>query len=53
MIHGGADTYIKPEMSTGLQIKKAPEVPLMYTAYLIIGIGTLLCFFSQRQICES
>jgi hypothetical protein len=42
--------YINPEMSTGLQIKRAPEVPLMYLSYLIIAIGTALCFFSQRQL---
>lgn len=43
-------TYVKPEMSTGLQIKRAPEVTLMYLSYIIIAAGTLMCFFSQRQI---
>lgn len=42
--------YINPEMSTGLQIKRAPEVPLMYLSYLIIALGATLCFFSQRQL---
>lgn len=42
--------YVKPEIATGLQIKKAPEVPYMYAAYLIIILGTVVCFFSQRQL---
>lgn len=42
--------FVKPEIATGLQIKKAPEVPLMYFAYLIICTGTVMCIFSQRQI---
>ncbi len=49
-LNGVQITYKEPEMLTGLQIKQAPEVPLMYLAYLIIGIGTVLCFFSQRQV---
>lgn len=52
-LKGTSITYIKPEMSTGLQIKRAPEVPLMYLSYLIIALGTALCFFSQRQIWVS
>lgn len=42
--------YIRPEISTGLQIKKAPEVPWTYLAFLIIATGTVMCIFSQRQI---
>jgi cytochrome c biogenesis protein len=42
--------YIKPEIATGLQIKKGPEVPWMYLSYLIIIGGTILCIFSQRRI---
>jgi cytochrome c biogenesis protein len=49
-LHGHQVTYIKPEMSTGLQIKRAPEVGLMYLSYIIIAIGATLCFFSQRQL---
>lgn len=49
-LKGKTITYLRPEMSTGLQIKKAPEVPLMYLSYLIIIIGAILCFFSQRQL---
>ncbi|MBY0404179.1 MAG: cytochrome c biogenesis protein ResB [Cyanobacteria bacterium] len=42
--------FVKPEMATGLQIKKAPEVVGMYLSYIIIILGTVMCFFSQRQI---
>lgn len=42
--------FVKPEFATGLQIKKAPEVPWMYLSYIIIMLGTVMCVFSQRQI---
>jgi cytochrome c biogenesis protein len=42
--------YVKPEIATGLQIKKGPEVPWMYLSYLIIISGTIMCIFSQRRI---
>lgn len=42
--------YVKPEIATGLQIKKGPEVPWMYLSYLIIILGTIMCIFSQRQL---
>ncbi|MEB3287006.1 MAG: cytochrome c biogenesis protein ResB [Vampirovibrionales bacterium] len=48
---GGVEvTFLRPEFATGLQIKKAPEVPLMYLSYLIIAVGALMCVFSQRMI---
>lgn len=49
-LSGMALKYIKPEMETGLQIKKGPEVPWMYLSYAIIILGTIMCIFSQRQI---
>ncbi len=49
-LKGHTITYLQPEMSTGLQIKRAPEVPLMYASYLIIALGAVLCFFSQRRV---
>lgn len=42
--------YVRPEIATGLQIKKGPEVPWMYLSYLIIIVGTLMCIFSQRRL---
>lgn len=42
--------FIKPEIATGLQMKKAPETAGIYLAFLIICIGTVMCFFSQRRI---
>jgi cytochrome c biogenesis protein len=42
--------YIKPEIATGLQIKKGPEVLWMYLSYLIIITGTIMCIFSQRRL---
>ncbi len=42
--------YARPEIATGLQIKKGPEVPWMYLAYIIIISGTIMCIFSQRRI---
>jgi cytochrome c biogenesis protein len=50
VLKGHRLTYQRPEMSTGLQIKRAPETTLMYLSYLIIALGASLCFFSQRQI---
>ncbi len=49
-LNGKTIAYVRPEIATGLQIKQAPEIPWMYTAYLIIATGSILCFFSQRQI---
>jgi len=49
-LKGKTITFVKPEMSTGLQIKRAPEIPLMYLSYMIITLGAILCFFSQRQL---
>jgi cytochrome c biogenesis protein len=42
--------YVKPEIATGLQIKKGPEVPWMYLSYIIIILGTIMCIFSQRRL---
>lgn len=42
--------YEGPEYAPGLQLKSAPEIPWMYTSFIIIGIGAFLSFFSQRQI---
>ena len=42
--------YIGPEIATGLQIKKAPEVPFVYLSFLIICVGAFMCIFSQRRI---
>lgn len=42
--------FIRPEIATGLQIKKGPEVPWMYFSYLVIIAGAFLCIFSQRRI---
>lgn len=50
IVSGVKIKFIGPEMATGLQIKYAPEVPLMYASYLIIMLGAVLCFFSQRQL---
>ncbi|MFN8614288.1 MAG: cytochrome c biogenesis protein ResB [Vampirovibrionales bacterium] len=49
-IHGITVGYQKPELATGFQIKKAPETGLVYLAFLIISIGTALCFFAQRRV---
>ena len=50
LFFGKMYTYIKPEIATGLQIKKAPEVPFVYTAFFIIILGAFMCIFSQRQL---
>ena len=49
-INGITVGYKKPELATGFQIKKAPETGLVYLAFLIISLGTALCFFSQRRL---
>src|SRR5690606_19494487 len=49
-LEGMTFRYVKPEIATGLQIKKGPEVPLMYFSYLVITIGAFMCIFSQRRI---
>ena len=49
-IDGVKIEYFGPQYFTGFQIKKAPEVPLMYFSFLLISLGTAMCFFSQRQL---
>jgi cytochrome c biogenesis protein len=49
-LNGMQVTFIKPEFATGLQIKNAPEVPWIYSAFLIIGVGAVMCVFSQRML---
>ncbi|MDH4379930.1 MAG: cytochrome c biogenesis protein ResB [Vampirovibrionales bacterium] len=49
-INGITVGYQKPELATGFQIKKAPETGLVYLAFLIISVGTALCFFAQRRL---
>ncbi|MEZ4575774.1 MAG: hypothetical protein R2857_12800 [Vampirovibrionales bacterium] len=34
----------------GAANQAGPEVPWMYLSFVIIGIGTVMCFFSQRQV---
>lgn len=43
-------TYQRPEIATGFQIKKAPETPWIYAGFLLISIGTAICFMTQRQL---
>jgi cytochrome c biogenesis protein len=43
-------TYHQPEIMTGLQIKSAPETAWMYLSFLVICLGTVMCFFSQRRL---
>ncbi len=50
VLNGMRVRYIKPEIATGLQMKKAPETAAIYLAFLIICVGTVMCFFSQRRI---
>ncbi|MBX2859689.1 MAG: cytochrome c biogenesis protein ResB [Vampirovibrio sp.] len=49
-LNGKTIRFLKPEIATGLLIKKAPEVFWIYLSFLIISIGTLMCVFSQRQL---
>jgi len=53
VLNGTQVAYVRPEVATGLQIKQAPEVPLMYLSYILLMIGGLLSFFSQRQVWVS
>lgn len=39
-----------PEFATGLQMKKAPEFPLMALGFLIISAGVVLSLRPQRQL---
>ena len=43
-------TYHQPELMTGLQIKSAPETAWIYLSFLVICLGTVMCFFSQRRL---
>lgn len=43
-------SYEGPEMATGFQIKKAPETPWIYLAFLIISVGAAMCFLTQQQV---
>ncbi len=47
---GHSFRFVKPEIATGLQMKKSPEVPWMYLSYLVICVGTVMCIFSQRKL---
>lgn len=38
------------EYATGLQIKRAPEVPWVYLSFGIIVLGTFMCLFAQRRL---
>ncbi len=49
-IQGVEVGFIKPEIATGLLIKKSPETFWIYLAFTIICFGTVMCFFSQRQL---
>jgi cytochrome c biogenesis protein ResB len=42
--------FVRPEIATGLQIKKAPETAWVYSAFAIIALGTVMCLFSQRKL---
>lgn len=50
VLSGVSFRYVRPEIATGLQIKKGPEVPWMYLSYVIIILGTIMCIFSQRRL---
>ncbi|MEM0950644.1 MAG: cytochrome c biogenesis protein ResB [Cyanobacteria bacterium P01_H01_bin.74] len=49
-LHNMTFEYKKAEYATGLQIKHGPEVPWIYTAFIIIAIGMGMSIFSQRQL---
>lgn len=49
LFHGQRIRYIQPEWATGLQMKSAPEVPLMYAGFILLSVGVLLALVVQRQ----
>ncbi|MBO9541045.1 cytochrome c biogenesis protein ResB [bacterium] len=42
--------YEAPRLYSGLQTKSDPGIPLVYTGFIIVTIGTALAFFSLRQV---
>ncbi len=50
ILEGLTLTFHAPEMRTGLQVKRAPEVAWMYLAFLVLSLGVCISFIPQRQI---
>lgn len=42
--------YDGPQWASALRIQHAPEAPLMFVAFGVIALGSLLCVFAQRQL---
>lgn len=42
--------YKGPAFYSGLQSKQDPGIPLVYTGFVIVMVGTALAFFSLRQV---
>lgn len=42
--------YEGPRFYSGIQTKADPGIPLVYTGFIIVTIGTALAFFSLRQV---
>lgn len=42
--------FLSPVMYTGLQVKADPGIPVVYTGFLVLILGSALAFFAVRQV---
>ena len=49
-IEGISIAYEKAIMATGLQIKYAPEVPLLYGSLILLALGCIVSFVPHHQV---
>jgi len=49
-VEGVAVTFRGPVLYSGLQVKADPGIPVVYTGFWVVMLGTALAFFGLRQV---